>query len=275
MSCNTKSIACTSSSGCTPSCPDEYGCIAGVCPDFVIKRHDTKPSFKVKIDDCDGPLDLTDLVLEASMWAKAKLKTALDLNDTVLGFADGIGFGQVMVGDVIQMDQARLPEKMLVLGFDEVNRLIHVQRGYHGTPIQTWKRGTSLRIIKFSNVTASTEMVYQDILEIDGTTTPDVLVSSFFVYDWASEDTCLPGCYYMEFQLIKMVAPLMALSNVPSDQIPSNLVPSGIVPSFTDASLTPSSFGCSTDASIEWIRRFPVDSEGFLIKIADSPTLNV
>jgi hypothetical protein len=271
------SMACSSNkSGCgsNSNCPTTDGCVPGICPDFVIRRHDTKPAFKVKIDDCDGPLDLTDLVLEASMWAKGKLKTALNTEHTVLSLADNIGFNQIMVGDVLIMDQARLPEKMLVLGFDEPNYLVHVQRGYHGTPIQTWKRGTSLKIMKFTNVPASTEMLYQNILEIDGTTTSDVLTDSFFIYDWQSQDTCLPGCYYLEFKLMKMVASVSSQMTVPENEIPSNIVPSGVVPSFTNPSLIPSNFGCDINPQIEWIRRFPVDSEGFYIKISDSATFN-
>lgn len=227
------------------------------------------------MEDCDGPLDLTDLVLEASMWAKTKLKTSLDDNDTVLAFADGIGFNQIMVGDVLLMEQSRLPEQMLVVGFDEPNKLVQVQRGYHGTPVQTWKKGAPLRILKFTNAPASTEMVYQDVTELDGTVTKDVLMDSFFIYDWQASDTCMPGCYYMEFKLMKMAAVgLILQSTVPSDQIPSNIVPSGITPSFTDPSYTPSTFACGLAQNIEWIRRFPVEGEGFIIKVADSPTVN-
>lgn len=281
-------MACSSSGsnyssslmGCgTPrsSCPDENGCISGLCPDLVVRQHDTKPPFKVKIEDCDGPLDLTDLVLEATMWANGKLKTALNTNHTVLGMADNIGFNQIMVGDIILIDQARLPEKMLVIGFDEENRLVNVQRGYHGTLVQNWKKGAGVKIIKFTNATATTEMIYQDILNIDGTTTQDVLTDSFFVYEWNDGDTCLPGCYWLEFKLMKLVAAPFALnmqSVVPSDQIPSNLIPSYVTPSFTDPSFTPATFNCDKNATIEWIRRFPVDSEGFYIKITSSITIN-
>jgi len=43
-----------------------------------------------------------------------------------------------------------------------------------------------------------------------------------------------------------------------------------IVPSFT--SPTPSEVGCDIGSGVEWVRRFPSDGEGFLIKIVDSPT---
>lgn len=271
MSCNSP-ISCSST---IPSgCADQYGCISGVCPDFTIRRHDTKPEFKVRIDDCDGPLDLEDLVIEASMWAKGKLKISLDTDDTVIALADGIGFNQIMVEDVIYMDQARLPEKMLVTGFDEPNRLVHVERGYGDTSVQAWKKGTPLRIMKFVNNSASTEMVYQDILEIDGTTTSDVLTDSFLIYTWSANDTCLPGCYYMEFKLMKMVEALRAQVSVPDDEIPEEIAANDVVPNFTDPSLTPTDFGCDKAAEIEWIRRFPVDSEGFYIKIYNSPTVD-
>jgi hypothetical protein len=241
-------------------CPDQYGCIKGVCPDFVIRRHDTKPDFRVKIEDCDGPMDLTDLVLEATMWAKGKLKNSISEYDTYFALADNIGFNQIMVGDIIIMDQARLPEKMLVTAFDETNRLVQVQRAYHGTIAQRWKKGNALKIIKFMNATANTEMIYEDVLELDGTTTPNVLMESYFIYHWNVEDTCLPGCYYFEFKLIKMKETSILLT---SDTI---------IPSFTDISYTPSNFGCGMSEDIEWIRRFPLAEEGFLIKITDTFT---
>ena len=248
MTCN--------SGKCFDKCPDQFG-NTGDRPDFVIRRHDTQPQFKVKIDDCDGPLDLTDLVLEANMWAKGKLKKSLSETDTYFSLADGIGFHQIMLGDVIIMDRPRVPEHMLVTGFDEVNKFVQVQRGYHGTTPQKWKKGDSLRIMKFTNAVAQTEMVYKDVLEIDGTTTQDVLVESYFIYDWSSEDTCLPGFYYLEFKLIKM-------ANLP-------LTIQSISPSFTP-SFTPSDYGCEMPSEIEWIRRFPVAEEGFIIQIVDSPT---
>lgn len=275
MTCNsTGSYSYTSGIGCSSAvskCADEYGCYPNVCPDFLIRRHDNKPAFKVKVQDCDCPLDLTDLVVEATMWAKARLKVALDLDDTVIGLADNIGFNQLMVGDVIMMDQARLPEKMLVVGFDEQNRVFEVQRGYHGTPVQKWRKGASLRIIKFSNAPGSTEMVYHDVIEIDGCVTNNVLLDSYIVYEFSANDTCLPGCYYLEFKLMKLVT--LEASLAQSD-IPDGLLPSGIVPSFTPASYTPSNFACGISPSIEWIRRFPLEGEGFLIKIVDSPTID-
>lgn len=355
-------MVCTSSGlGCNSGpqgCPDQYGCIPGQCPDFTIRRNDTKPSFRVKMEDCDGPLDLTGLVLEASMWAKGKLKKALALTDTYFSLADNIGFNQMMVGDTIIMDRPRSPEHMLVVGFDEDDGLVLVQRAYHGTVAQNWKRGTPLRILKFSNSQAQTEMLFQDVLEMDGTTNPDVLIDSFFVYEWGPTDTCLPGCYYLEFKLIKMIdfvpisniirpddddaiscvswpvgtvyGPLgpyvrdgdsyeNGLNEIPGDELPSppaddqfatidddddggitevwtpsvialppsfvtlpSVIASGpyiveangmsIIPSFTPSSDTPSTFGCGLGDGVEWIRRFPVDSEGFLIQIVDSPS---
>ena len=255
MSCNS-----SRSYNVSPGCPDKGGCPPGVCPDFIIKRHDVRPSFRVKIDDCDGPMDLTDLVLEASMWAKAKFKKAVTADAEYFGLADDIGFDQVMVGDVIIVDRARLPEKMLVTAFDEVNKLIKVTRGYHGTTPAAWKRGTPLRIIKFMGATAQTEMLYQDIIQVDGTTLTNQLTDSFFIYEWGATDTCLPGCYYLEFKLLKMTEEVSMLS---SDEI---------IPSFTSPDLTPTDFGCGLGLGVEWVRRFPVSSEGFLIQIVDSPT---
>ena len=261
-----------------------------------------------------------------------------------------------MVGDIIIMDRPRLPEQMLVVGFDEDNKFILVERGYQGTTPGSWKKGTPLRIMKFINAQAQTEMIYEDILQIDGTTSSGVLTDSFFIYEWGQNDTCLPGCYYLEFKLVKMLgtpeqgpgdyqhlpssitdwsfptgteygplgpfvpegsgfspgvynvpgtpgAPVFSppidagddqsnpyivfspsqISISPLSQIvlpdvspfPSVIytdIASAIVPSFTPPSDTPSTFGCGVGMGVEWVRRFPVEGEGFLIRIMDSPT---
>jgi hypothetical protein len=259
-------MSCTSNHGCgttSTSCPDKLGCVAGVCPDFVIRRHDTKPPFKVSIEDCDGPFDLTDLVAEVSMWAKAKLKAAITSDAEYFALADDIGFEQVMVGDIIIMDRARRPEHMLVIAFDETNGLIQVQRAYHGTAAQAWKKGTPLRIMKVMGASAETEMILQDIIQIDGTTLEDQLTDSLLVYEWGETDTCLPGCYYVEFKLLKMAETESQSLSAQSEDI---------IPSFTDPNLTPADFGCGLGTGVEWVRRFPVEGEGFLIRIENSPT---
>ena len=107
---------------CNSTCPDEFGCPPGVCPDFVIRRHDTKPDFKISLEDCDGPLDIQGLIAEMSMWANARLKKAITTDDLYFGLADNIGFQQVMVGDIIIMGRVKAPEYMLVEAFDEENR---------------------------------------------------------------------------------------------------------------------------------------------------------
>lgn len=182
--------------GCD-QCPDH-------CPDFVIGRYSNHPPFKVSVSDCDGPFDLKDLVLEASMWANGRLKKTICPIDTYFSLADNIGYEQMMVGDIIQMDRPRLPEKMLVIGFDEERSLVEVQRGYQGTTAQTWKRGAKLRIMKFIGASAQTEMIYQDVIQVDGNKKREH-TESFLVYNWNPNDTCLAGCYYLEFKLIKMV----------------------------------------------------------------------
>ena len=170
-------VSCGQSNGCV----DEFGCVDGKCPDFTIRRHDTKPPFKVDIEDCDGPMDLTDLVLEVNMWAKGKIKTAIDEMDTYFGLADGIGFQQIMVGDTIIMDRVRLTERMLVTGFDESKKLVQVQRGYNGTAPQDWKKGSSLKIMRSINSPAQTEMVLDDIIQVDGTTLNDQVTQSLLL----------------------------------------------------------------------------------------------
>jgi len=249
------------------NCPDKFGCPPNMCPDFTIRRHDTMPPFKVSVEDCDGPLDLTDLVLEASMWAKAKLKKAIAADDTFFSLADNIGFEQMMVGDIIIFDQTRLTERMLVTGFDEINDFVRVTRGYQATTASAWKKGAPFRIMRMLDSPAATQMVLDDIIEVDGTTSEDQLVESFLVYEWTSNDTCLPGCYWLEFKLLKMLEDVMTSSvGIMSTSDPS------IIPTFTDPSLTPADFGCKLGTGVEWVRRYPVKGEGFLIKIEDSPT---
>jgi len=223
--------------GCTANtlgCIDQYNCVEGLCPDFLIKRNDNKPDFRVKVEDCDGPMDLTNLVLEANMWASAKLKSALSLTDLNISLADNIGFNQIAIGDVIFVNKPRQAEYMLVTSFDEVNYSIRVQRAYHNTTAQNFKKGQEIKIIKFMNSSSVTEMIFQDVINIDGTTSNDTLTESFLVYNWQLSNTSLPGCYTFEFKLMKMN---------------------------------------STD--VEWVRRFPSNSEGYKIKIYDSPTSEI
>lgn len=255
--------------GCNRSakhCVDTLGCPSDVCPNFIIKRHDTKPAFRVSVEDCDGALDLTDedLILEVNMWAKGKLKAEISNTDTYFSLADNIGFEQAMVGDIIVMERVRTPEHMLVTGFDETNKLIQVQRSYNGTSASSWKKGTGLKIFRVMNSAADIETSFQDIIQTDGTVAEDQLVDSFLVYHWKAKDTCLPGCYWLEFKLLKMSSEedvSMLLANTPS-----------IIPSFTPSTLSAENFGCILGDGIEWARRFPSDSVGFLIRIEDTPT---
>ena len=275
-------------SNTTANCPNKHGCEAA-CPDFTIKRHDTIPAFKISVEDCDGPLDLSDesIIVEVNMWAKAKLKAALAETDTYFALADGIGFEQALAGDIIIVDRARLPEQMLVLGFDETNKLIQVQRGYHGTAVGSYAKGTKLRIFRIMNANGTVEYNREDFTHVDGSR-EDRLTKTFIAYDWAPNDTCLSGCYRLEFKVIKVTSPTPTGHHhhdddwneeddpggyYPEDSSDSSmeqyfaLVPS-VIPSFTPSTID---FGCIT-AGAEWVRRFPVDREGFIVHIVDSPT---
>jgi hypothetical protein len=247
-----------------------------VCPDFQIKRHDTLPPFRVSVNDCNGPLDLTDTIAEVSMWAKGKMKKAVSSTDTYFGFADNVGFYQVNVGDIIVVDRIRNPEQLLVLGFDENLHLVQVQRGYNGTSAGTYKKGQSFKVFRILNGVAETSTILEDIPQLDGTVQKDVVMDSQLIYNWLPADTCLPGCYWMEFKLLKMqsessmmfwgVMPLKSCVGSPST---ITITPSAI-PSFI-----PTVSGCDIGAGVEWVRRFPMDSDGFLIQIVDSPTSEV
>jgi hypothetical protein len=185
------------------NCPDLGGCPSNQCPDFSIKKGDTYPFFKVSVSDCDGPLDLTDddLSATASMWGKARLKTAINDTTTTLSFADNIGFTQIKAGDIIVMDRVRSPEKMLVVSFDETNYTITVDRGYSSTTAVSWAKGSKLKFFRFIDSDAALETVLEDIEQLDGTILKDQLMESRLVYDWVSGDTDSPGCFWMQFKL--------------------------------------------------------------------------
>lgn len=340
--------------GCSPQnqCPDALGCPPGVCPDFIIRRHDTKPPLKIAVEDCNGPMDLRGLVVEVSMWALGKLKAALDKTTEYFRLADDVGFEQIMIGDIIVMDRVRLPERMLVTGFDEENKLVRVQRGYHGTTPSNWKKGAKLRIFRILNAPAYAEVSLEDTRDVDGTLNKDQITGAYLMYDWQPEDTCLPGCYYLSFKVLKMIdmvwylpgghwtgevhtgtddffwtgsgytessvrlsfdqvsgyyllpktpwagevhlhddgsyytgdvhndgSVILNKTGIPSsDSTPYNedgvvaLATISLIPSFTDESLTPYYFGCILGEGVEWMRSFPLDGEGFLIKIEPGPT---
>lgn len=367
--------------GCaSATCPDRFGCPPGIAPDFVIRRHDIRPEFRVCVSDCGEPIDLEGLVLEVNMWALAKLKASIDANATYFGLADGIGFDQIMVGDVIIMDRVRKPEHMIVEGFDEDNRLVLVKRGYNGTTPSTWKKGSRMRIFRIMSAAAVTETVTSDIEQPDGSVILDQITESIFVYEWSPNDTCLPGCYWLEFKLLKMKGrsyflpggiwdgivnrdasgdyytgtirsdssvklsydspnnvyripkgiywadpvhlwddgkyytgtdhddgsvPLdldgiiedpdghhgsgvSGISTDPDNTLPSisqiacdisgiSIISSGEVPpsstpSFPDLCETLAAYNCGLGDGVEWVRRFPMDGEGFLVQIVDSPT---
>jgi hypothetical protein len=246
MSCvNVSSPGCASSG---PDCPDCFGCSLGICPDFQIKRNDTKPSFRVNVEENGEPMDLTGLVIEANMWANAKLKNNITALDTSLALANNIGYCQILPNDIILMDRPRSPEQMRIVGFDEINSLVFVERGFNGTVPQAWNRGQIMRIFRFMNAPAQAEMFFDDITQVDGTVDCNALVESFLVYEWNVNDTCIPGCFSFEFKVLKLSSgPISVPSVIPN---------------------------CFLGVGVEWTRRFP-DCGEFIIKVCDSPTSEV
>lgn len=221
--------------GCSQysDCPNIDGCPEGIKPDFCIKRNDTSPSFKVAVEDCDGIVDLNgNYSLEVNIWIKSKLKKSITESSAELEFADNIGFEQIKENNIIQMNRARNPEKMLITGFDENEKTITVQRAYGGTEAQSWTKGSELRVFRAVDSEGEIESVYEDISKLDGTNENE-LTQTFLVYKFTEETSCLSGCYWLEFKLLQF-----------------------------DEDLT----------TIISTRRFPSDGEGFLIKIIDSPT---
>lgn len=224
-------IGCSSTTGCTDS---TTGCPDGVAPDFCIKRNDTSPPFKINLEDCDGVVDLTEnYALQVNMWISAKLKKAIDDSETVISFADNIGFDQIKQNDILVMSRARNPEKMLITGFNEANKTATVTRAYDSTIAQSWVKGSSFRVFRLVDEEADIESVFEDVQKEDGTLLENQLTSTFLTYKWNEDSTSLPGCYWLEFKLT---------------QLDENL------------------------SEILSVRRFPSTGEGFLIRVIDSAT---
>jgi hypothetical protein len=219
------------------------------CADFTIKRHDTRPVFKVDVTDCEQPINLTNLVVEASMWVNAKLKSNITTLTSTIQFADNIGFEQINMDTIIQVGNGRAFERMLVESIDEENKTVNVFRGQMNTEIYSWKKGTGIRLLRFLNNSAIGEMEFQDIEQLDGTTLENQLIRSTLIYEWMPDDTCLSGKYFLEFKLLEIcaTAPAPIASNVPN-------------------------YHCYLGDNVCWARRFPNDREGFLIEVLDSPT---
>ena len=58
---------------------------------------------------------------------------------------------------------------------------------------------------------AETEVVLEDTKRPDGVIEKDEITSASVVYEWQAPDTCLPGCYWLEFKVIKMLGLVLYL----------------------------------------------------------------
>ena len=261
----------------TQRCSSSSPCSSTATADYSIKRHDTKPPFRVKVEDCNGPMDLRDpsLVLEANIWFKTKLKDTITTTDTYFRFIDNIGFEQVLGGDIIVMNRPRMPEHMLVTAIDEDNHLVQVSRGYNGTSVANWKKGQEILVFREMNVPATIESVLDDIVQMDGSVLQNQLVETYLVFDFSEICTCLAGCFLLEFKLLKMALPVVTLlsDNDPLVSITPSFIPSWTtIPSSIPLDFQISTYHCGKGAGVEWVRRFPSDREGFVMRIMDSPT---
>ena len=243
VSCGTNPYVCSPTS-----------CATGIndCANFTIKRHDTRPLFKVDVTDCDKPIDLSGKVIEASMWLNTKIKSALTTLSSSISFADDIGFEQINESTIIQIGDNRKFERMLVDYIDEENKVVHVFRGQLNTQIYSWKKGSCVKLLRFLNSSAQAELEYQDITNLDGTIEEDVLVRSTLIYEWQPEDTCFYGKYYLEFKVLEVVLE----SSTDLGSVASNIP----------------DYHCNLGAGVLWARRFPLDKPGFVIEVFDSPT---
>jgi hypothetical protein len=228
-------------------------------PIYVAKQHSTYPPFKVDVTDCNGePYDLKDLVVEAAMWTNARLKTAITITDDLIRFADNVGYNSVGTSSILHVSNGRDFERMTIVGFDDVNKVIQVNRGACDTTIRPWTKGTTVKILRFFNSPASSELTYHNRENVDGTVTQNVLQRSTLIYEWKPEDVCFIGKYYFEFKVLKMAI----LNNLNAFDI-------------STISITPISeinYHCELGLGVEWARRFPNDKEGFVIEVTSSPT---
>jgi hypothetical protein len=235
----------------TQTCCD--GTIAD-CPDYTTKQHSTYPPLKIQVFDCnDAPYDLKDLVVEASMWSVAKLKADINSTADLLQFADSIGYNTVGTTSILHLSTGRDFERMTIVGFDDVNKVIQVQRGACSTVARPWKKGTPIKILRFINRAAYAELVYADEEQADGTIIKDKLTKSYLLYDWLPEDVCFSGKYFFEFKVLKI-------------NLLTNLSSEGVV------SVNDLNYHCDLGFGVEWARRFPVERDGFVIEVLPSPT---
>lgn len=249
--------------------------------DFAIKRHDTKPHFRVKLEDCNGPMDLRDpnLLVEVNLWFPTKLRYNVGADDTELKVTNN--FNQALVGDVIMMNRPRLPEQMLIVDFDEDDSIIHVQRGYNGTMPSSWRKGMEMLVFRQINAPGYIETVVGDTIDISGEELRDQLLETYLAYAFTEKCTCLPGCLLLEFKLVKMKESEPTEAPEPTEVAPTvaptPVVPTG-TPEPTEAAPTVAPVEeplpihyCIKGLNVEWVRRFPVYGE-FVIHIIDSPT---
>lgn len=203
---------------------------------MCIKRHDTRPSLKISLADCDGPIDLTEegVAVEASMWFDAKLKSDASAAATQIRFADNIGFESVIVGDLISTSKSRTPELMLVTGVDESSKTVTVSRAHGGSTAQAWPKGTQLSVFRFTDQPAQVESVFEETEGLDGSVS-ESLVDTLLVFEWLPTYTSVPGCYWFEFKILKVL---------------------------------PSTSG----GVVEWVKRVPLSAQGFMVRVVDSPT---
>lgn len=224
VGCGSAGSNCRNSGDCTNS------------PDLCIKRHDTRPHLKIAMSDCDGPIDLSEegVVVEASMWFDAKLKAEVQAATSQIRFADDIGFESVSVGDVVSTPKSREPEMMLVTAVDEESKTLTVSRGHGGTLARTWSKGTEFAVFRFRDEPAKIESVFEESEAIDGSVSEN-LTETLLVFEWEQAHTSFPGCYWLEFKILKISS-------------------------------------SSSSDSVDWIKRIPLSYPGFTIKIVDSPT---
>jgi hypothetical protein len=107
-----------------------------------------------------------------------------------------------------------------------------VTRGLGGALPQPWDKGASVKVFRFQDEPASVESVIETVESIDGSSSEE-LSDTLLVFNWTADKTDMPGCYWFEFKVLKLL------------------------PDSTEA---------------EWVKRVPLSPVGYMVNIVDSPT---
>lgn len=178
--------------------------------DLIIKRGDTKPPVVYVMPDCDD-IDLSDEAIQitVSMWSKANLSSKISSLDTNIKFKNNYNITSVSLDNYILLKKYNSFEYIKVI---EVNHdSIIVTRAELSSDSRDWEKGSDLKIIKLLDVEGDKEILYNDIIDLNGQT-QKMVSARRLIYNWVEGDTVKPGDYFMEFKVSKFDGPSLLWS---------------------------------------------------------------